>query len=61
VDQRLLQPAKVQPAILLGNYLKAEGPLVVIGHDLHVAHLEHHGAHGEVGRKKVLAGGLCSH
>ena len=61
MDQWLAEAAEVQAAVLLSNHLEPQCALVVVGHDLHVADLEHHGAHGEVGRKKILAGGFCSH
>ena len=61
VDQRLLLAPEVQAAVLLGHDVEAEATLVVIRHELHVADLEHHGAHGECGGKKVLGGGFSGH
>ena len=61
MHQRLLLAPEVEPAVLLGHDLEAEGALVVVGHELHVADLEHHGAHGEFGGKEVLGAGFCGH
>ena len=61
VDQRLLPAAEVEPAVLLGHDVEAEGALVVVGHELHVADLEHHGAHGEFGGKEILGAGFWGH
>ena len=61
VDQRLLLAPEVEPAVLFGHDIQAEGALVVVGHELHVADLEHHGAHGEFGRKEILGAGFCGH
>ena len=52
---------EVEPSVLLGHDVEAEGALVVIRHQLHVADLEHHGAHGEFGRKEILGAGFCGH
>ena len=44
-----------------GDDLEAKCLLVVAAHVLHVADLEHHGAHGEVCGELVLGAGFCSH
>src|SRR5919107_3600038 len=61
MHQGHVEPAEVDAAVLLGHNVKAECPLIVVCHELHVPDLEHDGAHGEIGRKKVLAAGCWCH